>query len=490
MPKRKQFHIPAITILFFLLSGLLFSACDLLQTYTPAAMPSSTAVVAIASTPAATNTPTIEPSITPTQAFYLTIPTSSLKGTQIRFWHPWQGDLAIKTATRIIEFNNTNPWGITVSFYEPGGTSNLIESVHASLDDSTWPNVVIAPSSTLANWQGEYKNLINLDEYIALAENGLTEEEISDFNAVIWQQDRMAERRFGYPVSRDAFIMLYNQSWAYDIGYGTTPQTPAQFQNQICSASKKNLDDEDETNDGTGGWIVNNDEAVIMSWLMAFEYNGLDDLYQDQYQFLDPTSVRAFRFLRYLFDSECSWNARNPTPYDYFATRQALAISAQLSELPEIEYNMKFNESPDQWLAIPYPQAEKNQILFSEGQSFALFAASPEEQMASWLFIRWMNTPAYQAEIIDATSTLPITASVLDELQGYKTHNPHWAQIVDNMDGLTALPTGASWIKARSVLSDAGWQLYQQADIENSTLAVTEIFSQVDQIIAELLDKE
>jgi multiple sugar transport system substrate-binding protein len=487
MQKRKPIYTLTISILLF---SLLFSSCNVLQAYIATPLPSATTVAPVTSTPEATDTPTPEPTITPTLAFYLNVQPANLKGTQIRFWHPWQGTLATQTASRVVEFNNTNPWGITVSFYEPGGTANLISSVEESLLDATWPNVVIAPSATLASWQGEYKNLINLDDYIVQAEYGLTEEQIADFNPVIWQQDILDGRRFAYPVQRDAYVLIYNQSWAKEIGYETNPETPAQFQNQVCSAAKTVLLDEETSNDGTGGWIVNNENPVLLSWLMAFDYNGLDKLKADEYQFLDPTSVRAFRFLRYLFDSECSWNARVSSPYDYFANRETIVFSASLSELPNIEFTMKYTGNTDEWMVLPYPESEKDQVMFSEGQSFGMFAATPEQQMASWLFMRWMNNAAYQAEIVEASSTLPITTSVMEELKGYQAQNLYWTQSLNHMDKLTAMPNGTNWLKARSVLSDSGWQLYQQAEIENSTLAVTEIFSQADQMISELIKRE
>ena len=483
---------PIIRLLLFtiLLVSLLLSSCNVLDSYLATPVPSATAVVQITNTPQATSTPTEEPTVTPTQAFYLNVLPSDLQGTQIRFWHPWQGLLAGQTAARIVEFNNSNPWGIMVTFYEPGGTANLIESVEASLLDATWPNVVIAPSATLANWQGEYKNLTNINDYIALSDNGLTEAQIADFNPVIWQQDVIDGRRFGYPVQRDAYVLVYNQSWANEIGYEPTPETPAQFQNQVCSAGKVNLSDEDAANDGTGGWIVNNENPVLLSWLMGFEYNGLDKLKADEYQFLDPTSVRAYRFLRYLFDSECSWNARVSPPYDYFANRQAIAFSATLSEIPDIDFAMKYSGNTDNWQILPYPESEKNQVIFTEGQSFAIFAATPQEQMASWLFMRWLNSAEYQAEIVEASSTLPISTSAMEQLKGYQAQHPHWTQGLEYMDKLVAMPNGTNWLKARSVLSDSGWQLYQQAEIDNSTLAVTEIFSQVDQMISELIKRD
>ena len=468
----------------FLICGFLLSACDGLQisvqpfTGTPGPTATRTPKPKVTLTPQSTATATLPA--------YLNIPESSLKGVQIRFWHPWQGDLYWQTADRVVEFNNTNPWGITVNFYAPGGTTALLEAVQDSLDDNSEPNVVIAPSSYLAAWQSEHKNLINLDDYIYHSEYGLIPQEITDFYPAIWQQDMLDGRRFGYPVERDAYVLVYNKTWADELGYATLPNTPAQFQNQVCSANEALREDDDPQNDGTGGWIVSNNEGEALSWLLAFDYEGMPKLYQDEYRFMEASSIRAFRYLRYLFDSECSWNSRNPSPYEYFAQRNAIAVSATLSELPQIQQSMQFYESKDTWDILPYPGQNKEQIILTEGLSFGIFAASPEEQMASWLFIQWMNSAEYQAEIIQATSTLPVTKSAVAETAVFQKSLPQWADILDDMDIIQGMPNGSQWNIARSILADANWQLYQQADIEDSSEAMGQILNQLDLTIREL----
>jgi ABC-type glycerol-3-phosphate transport system substrate-binding protein len=477
-----------VILVAVLLGSLFFSSCDVLN-INVRVVPSATATVVKSATPKPKITLTFSPTYTPTQPYYLNVPASALKGTQIRFWHPWQGDLAWKTADRVVEFNNTNPWGITVSFYAPDGPAMLVEAVNQSLTDGTIPNVVIAPSAMLAAWQDEYENLINLDEYIDMQEYGLNDQELADFTPVIWQQDTLAGQRFGYPVQRDAHVLVYNQTWATELGFPYPPVTPGQFQSQICSAKQALLKDTDTGNDGTGGWIVSNDEGTTLSWLLAFGYDGYSNLQQDIYQFEDSTAVQAFRFLRYLFDNECSWISRNPSPYPYFASRQALAFSAKLSELADIRSNIAFTESTDQWIVIPYPGEQKEQITLVEGQSFGMFASSPEEQLSSWLFMKWMNSPDYQAQIINQTGTFPITTSALANLESYGKVNTQWAAFVQGQTAIQTIPNGADWSRVRSVVADATWQLYQQAEVEDTTEAMSQIFNELDNTILELTGK-
>jgi multiple sugar transport system substrate-binding protein/sn-glycerol 3-phosphate transport system substrate-binding protein len=487
----KKYHTQIALFLILvcvLIGSLLFSSCNTLGLDVHI-IPSETPAITRTATPRPKITLTFAPTHTPTQPFHLDLPPSSLKGTQIRFWHPWQGDLARKTTQRVVEFNNTNPWGITVNFYAPGGPAMLVEAVNQSQIDGSLPNVVIAPSAMLSAWQGQYKNLINLDEYIDLQEYGLSDQELADFTPIIWQQDTLNGRRFGYPVQRDAYVLIYNQTWAQELGFSTPPSVPSQFQNQICGAKQALLKDDKSENDGTGGWVVRNDEGTTLSWMLTYQYDGFTALQEDQYAFNEEGAVRTFRFLRYLFDAGCSWNARNPSPYAYFATRQALVFSARLSELPDFRSSMAFYESPDEWIVLPYPSQEKDPITLVEGQSFGIFAASPEEQMASWLFLKWLNSPAYQAEILKDTGSYPVTTSVINELADYMAANPQWAGFVENQTKIQAMPNGIYWSRVRSTIADATWQLYQQSQIEDSSETVNLILTQLDLMIQELIGK-
>lgn len=118
-----------------------------------------------------------------------------------------------------------------------------------------------------------------------------------------------------------------------------------------------------------------------------------------------------------------------------------------------------------------------------------MFASSPEEQLASWLFMKWMNSADYQAQIVNQTGTFPVTTSVLEKLEAYGNSNVQWADFVAKQTTLQAMPNGAEWSRMRSVVADATWQLYQQAEVEDSSETMFQILNQLDQTILELIGK-
>ncbi len=61
---------------------------------------------------------------------------------------------------------------------------------------------------------------------------------MSDFPSVVWMQDEVDGVRLGMPAQRTARFLLYNQSWARELGYDLPPATFSDFERQACAANK------------------------------------------------------------------------------------------------------------------------------------------------------------------------------------------------------------------------------------------------------------
>jgi len=188
--------------------------------------------------------------------------------------------------------------------------------------------VVIAPIEELAYWRVN-DSLVTLDGYLNDVTYGLEQGTIEDFIPHFWEQDVIDDQRLGIPVTRNANFLIQNTTWAKELGFNISPMTPQLFRNHVCTARDELLYDDDWRNNGMGGWVVKQDEYTILSWLNTFQ---LTEFPTDQtsYAFDQPATLEAFTFLRQIFDEDCSWNARNPTHYEYLINRQALYISADI----------------------------------------------------------------------------------------------------------------------------------------------------------------
>jgi ABC-type glycerol-3-phosphate transport system substrate-binding protein len=384
----------------------------------------------------------------------------------------------------INEFNQENLWGITVEAVPIGGTSMLNEQMSAAIVEKRLPHIVLAPSDQITVWY-EASAIAELDPYIAHLEWGLRETEKSEIPTVYWRGSQVADRQIGFPAFHTQTLLFYNQTWAKELGFSEAPRTPDDLKKQVCSAAKQNNQTNRVDYIGTGGWIADKDPQVILSWLLAFEANPFSGDNHLRYQFDTPASLRTFNFFRDLLDQGCAWISRNPSPYDYFARRQALIYSGTPQDFPAQLRAQQRAASQDEWLMLPYPALEKPVNLAST-YSYAILRSTPVEQLAAWLFLRYMSQPERQTQLLLTSSTLGVNRRSQEAVAQYRQRYPMWQGL--NLEfNIVLTPNASSWRIVRRVLEDAGWQAIQTytkpADIPG-------ILTALDQQVLELITKK
>jgi multiple sugar transport system substrate-binding protein len=474
---------PALMLLLLIL-GLTLAGCQD-STEIPWATVSPTGN---GSTPTPGNkpAPTLPPTITPT-ATATALPTipPGMKGQTIEFWHPWQGDLAKRVDEAAVEFNRTNEWGLTVNvrpFYSGGA---LDEAVAAGLKDaaSGLPQVVAAPGEQLSDWSAKPGVVVELDDYLNHPQWGLSAEESKSFYPAFWEQDQVDGKRLGVPALRTARVMFYNETWAKELGFSSPPKTPDEFKKQACAAAQKNNISRSIDKYGTGGWLIDNDQLTTLSWLGAFGAKAVPAEAGKPYIFQSKEAGETFTFLRGMLDDGCAWLPRNPAPYEYFGNRMALFYSGTLPDaFVQARWQTKL-KSKDTWKLLPFMGKDGKPVVYSSGYSYAIFKSKPEAELAGWMFIRYLETPAVSAKLAQALPSLPVSRAVADQLKSLKASAP-WDAILPLAEQARPAPTLASWGNVHRLVEDAAWQVYH-VPVEN----LPQILPQLDQAIQELTGK-
>jgi len=435
----------------------------------------ATATDSLAPTAAVTAIPTTIPE-------YLVSP-DQLDGLQIHFWHPWSGELSQQVDLLVDQFNQTNEWGIHVIVRKIGSSMALVHAVELAADSQELPQVVVAPSEHLLTWLEHDRLILPLDPLIDDPWWGLSDQQRAEISLVFWLQDQSQDGQAGIPAQRSARVIVYNQSWARELGFDAPPRTVDEFRAQACAAGQALLTDNDYRNDGMGGWIVDTDGLTIYSWLRSFE---TDPIFQGQpveFVFDQPQAEQAFTFLRGLLDNGCAWHARNPTPQVYFYNRQALMYSASLLDLP-IQVRMQAqSSSQDEWVILPFPGDPRPTLVVS-GQSYGILRSTPVTEAASWLFVRWLSLPENQARLLKAGGGLPISISAASLAEETMREIPQWASVVSWIPFAQPAPQTPGWRVARHVLEDAAWQSMQSHVPPEQ---IPEILEELDATIAEVL---
>ena len=426
------------SFILILLTSFL-SACasppdTITQTQLPNATPSANA--------SAMNTPTPATS-------QLNVQVEALRGKEVQVWHPWFGAEASLFESQVANFNTENEWGILVSAESKGNYSELFFLTEEALKDSSNPQIVIAFPEHALGWQ---EQVVDLNAYVEDPEYGLNDTEISDFPQVIWTQDEVDGKRYAVPAQRTARFILYNQSWARELGFDSPPSTSAEFERQACAANKALGADDNPDNDALGGWLIDMNAITPLSWMLAFD-GGVQE--EEGYRFLAPGNIDAFKFLKSLQQKNCAWVASPElSTFDRFAARQALFANASLEELPEQSRAFTAAANRDEWIVLAFPGVERHALVVY-GSSFIMFESDDATQLASWLFMRWMLSAENQARWVQSTGLFPLRNSTMNLLADYSADHPQWESAVALLPEAELTPQLSSWRVVRIMLGDA-----------------------------------
>lgn len=436
----------------------------------------------VTGTPRPGVTPDVSAKATPTRAVSsLGVAKEALRGTQVKVWHPWFGAEASLFQSQVAEFNQFNEWGIVVSTEGKENYAELYEQTLDALKNSNNPQIVIALPEHALGWQ---EDVVDLNPYLHDPEYGFTALEISDFANAVWSQDEVEGIRYGVPAQRTARFMLYNQTWARELGFDSPPKTSVEFETQACAAHAALGKDADASNNALGGWIIDPNAITALTWMLAFE-GGVQE--EDGYQFLTPENIAAFKYLKVLQQKSCAWVPSPDLPvYDRFVARQALFATVGLEELTDQARVFLTSGSKDEWTLLAFP-GEEQEALVVYGSSFVMFQSDEVTQLASWLFMRWMLSPENQARWVKSTGLFPLRASTMDFLGDYAAAHPQWAEAVKLLSIGKTVPRLASWRLARVMLGDGFADMFdviRHPDLTDGQVPI--VLKQMDDTAAEL----
>ena len=419
----------------------------------------------ITGTPASNNQKTAVPTrrLTPkpqktTPVTQLEAGAEDIKGLEIVFWHSWDGAAGSVLDQLAQEFNRENEWAVQVRVEYQGTLDQLDEKVNQIAAGEPKPHIIAAYLYQALNWESEAE-IAALDRYVNDPIWGLTEAQIADFYPAMWQAEVIQGERFGIPALRSGQFLFYNETWAGELGFDQAPQNWGQLEQQVCAASQALLADEGLENDGLGGLAVTTEYSASLSWMAAFEAKIVQN--SGEYQFDSPQVENTFESLRKLSERGCAWLVEAGSPVERFASREGLITTGSLLEATVVDRVLERVGSRDRWRLLPFLGSANLTTFTHYGPAYVILSSTPEEELAAWVFIRWLLAPERQARWIEASGGLPLQRSVTEELADYGNRNPHWAEAVALLADSQAEPTQASWQTVRWAISDATVQLFR-----------------------------
>jgi len=374
-----------------------------------------------------------------------------LNGVTVEFWHGFSGAREQLLIEWVEAFNASNSFGITLSLTPQ---ENLFNSVQDAIRAGEPPDLTIGFAHQTAAWDQSTpprENVVNLTPYLTDPVYGYSSDEMSDFYSGFLAQETANGKLLGLPVYRSAQVMLYNVSWAQELGFQTPPSTPEEFKTQACASAQAR-------GDGLGGWFINTDTPTTLGWIFAFGGEIVSP--EGLYRFNTPEAGAAFGFLKDLDDSGCAWQSEKLFPNAEFADRQALFFATSLSSLAIQKGAFDALGSADEWTMIPFPSPNGQAMTHNFGPAYNIFETTPEEQLAAWLFVQWASSPENQVRWTEISGSFPTRASTIGLLNAYIQGLPQWTRAYDLVPGGWGEPALPSWSTVRWVVSDAATQLF------------------------------
>ena len=414
-----------------------------------------------------------------------TVVEQPLAGTVVEFWHVYSDAPGEGLQTLVDEFNATNEYGITVEALNQGNYGDVEDKFNAGIQSGDLPDVVMAYTNSLADWYS-VDSILDLNPYVDDAMYGLTADQLYDLYPHVKGAGSTPDGAWiAYPMTQSANVLVYNFTWAEELGFANPPANSAELKELVCAAAAENAAKGGDFA-GTGGLVYYPNTTNWLHFLYAFGGDELNDA-GDAYDFTSQAAVDASMYILDLKKEGCVWQTESyPNPEQ--AMRKAIITMSSTAGAPY--YAAAFEDAgntTDEWGWIAAPGPDGTMAVDAFQQMLGIVPSTEDEQMASWLFVKWLTSPEIQARWVQISGYYGTQYTTEELLADYATENPVWASgVALAAIGPSEPQTFPAWSSVRRSIGDAAaelWNATDQAQVEAILATLTET---ANDLVAEL----
>jgi ABC-type glycerol-3-phosphate transport system substrate-binding protein len=415
-------------------------------------------------TPAPTEPPEPTEAMPPTEV-PPTEPVSMLEGDPtgqtVTWWHAFGTGANYEGIQAVVsEFNANNEFGITVAEVAQGSQADLETAVNGAIATGELPNITMGFPNGLVRWYG-LDVIAGLNPFLEDPIYGLTAEELGAIYPGPYSSGTLPDgTQVGIPMHQSAQVNFYNHTWGQELGFDGPPQTSAEFKEQACAAAEANSSDDNPDNDGTGGYVYFPGASTVLPWIWAF---GGDVLTEDGtgYVLNSQAAVDVAMFFKDLIDSGCTLSTPS-FPNPEFAGRLALFATSSTAGIPFQQSAMDDAGNADEWGAIAFPGPDGTQAVNAFGQMVGIVRTNPDQDLASWLFLKWLTSAEGQSLWISKTGYFPSQTGT--DVGTRAADDPIWAGALALLELGQAEPNLAAHGSVRGEIEDAYFAIVDAPD--------------------------
>jgi len=408
------------------------------------AVPSKVATKTQVPKPTATAVPTAEPLLEKLG--------SQLHGIELVVQHPWFGEAEAGFNAMVDAFNQENDYEIKVSTMGGFGLEYMADLLsHEALD----ANLVIAQSYDIYS-VNENNAFVDLSVFIRDPELGIADfydksSPFDEFKPTISDTHSQC-----IAIAYQPALLYYNKSWAEELGFDEIPLDLEAFTPQMMAGLAANLRDDNLNNNGTGGLLLSQSVQSALAWFISF--GGSLTPGGSHLQFDEDSLLNSYEWLKTAFEQDAHWVGMESVPYDYFASRLALAAEGGLDDLAYMTAAMNSNE--DDWMTMPYPSLDGRGVIAMESLGIGILDTDEPRELASWIFARYLLEEAQQAALVEVHGYWPVIGAPAKIAPGYAEAHPAWASAAMTDPHYVLAPEAENWAITRRIFQDAYLRVY------------------------------
>jgi multiple sugar transport system substrate-binding protein len=167
--------------------------------------------------------------------------------------------------------------------------------------------------------------------------------------------------------------------------------------------------------------------------------------------------------------------------FENFNRREAIMVMGSSRLMSHVHTEANSSGRADDWLMLPFPGNDGDKVVTSDVQAGVIFKTTPAEELASWLFLKYLVSPEVQAEWAEYSGDYPTNKSSLRFLREYRNDHPNWSQGLNLLKYAVPVPLDPSWNTVQLALGDAFEEI-----LSDMTLDLNDQLDMLDMIAMEL----
>lgn len=398
-------------------------------------------------------------------------------GQEITYWYQHSGSRGKAMEEQIALFNSTNQWGITVKGEFAGAYNDIYNKMITAIPAKTMPNLTVAYQNQASTYQLT-DSLVDLNPYVNDPVYGI--KDLDDFFAGFINQDvnsQFDNQRIGFPTNRSMEVVYYNKTWLNKLGFTKAPVTWDDFY-AVCKAA---------TGGGKYGYEIRTDASNMFAMVVA---RGGTIVKADGkgYNLNTPEMKASMQFMKKLYDD--GYAIKTAEAYGDqtdFGNSKIMFTMGSTSGLPYYESAVKGSDAPFEWSVAAIPHTTAKAVLDIYGASISVCKSTPEKELASWIFLKWLSEPTQQAYWTRVSNYFPVRYSTANELGDYLEKNPKFNDafnLLKNSD-TKAEPPFAGYDEVRDLMSEAFNKILDGANIDQTLKTLDEEANEVYEFVME-----